>query len=203
MNTPDPTSAPQGGTEGQPQAGTYTIHVDGSSLRNPGPAGWAVVVDAPDGTRRVLAGSAAEATNNQMELWAAYTALYEVPAGAEGVVYTDSSYVVDGITKWRKGWARRGWRKADGHPVANGTFWQILSDAADQRPHVRFVWVKGHNGNTGNELADRLARTEAEKVRSGLDPVGGCGVILEDCAEEDAERNLRWMNAREIRVEAA
>ncbi|KAB1069932.1 ribonuclease H family protein [Methylobacterium planeticum] len=180
-------SAPLATTEERPQTETFTVHVDGSSLRNPGPARWAAVIFAPDRDKLVLVGSAPKATNNQMELWAAFEAFSALPLDATGVLYADSRYVVDGLTMLREDWARRGWRKSNGQRVVNTTLWKLLGKAADARPGIRVEWLRGHNGNAGNDPADRLARTEAEKVQAGCDPVGACGLFLEECALEDAE----------------
>jgi len=158
-------------TEGKPHTDTFTVYADGSSLHNPGPAGWAVLIIHPGGTRMTLAGSETQATNNQMELRAAIEALYALPRNASGVLYCDSEYVVNGVTVWRKGWEMRGWRNSKGQPVANAVIWRTLHALCDELPGIRFQWVRGHAGNDGNELVDTLARAEAEKVRAGLPPV--------------------------------
>lgn len=185
-----------------PQAEPFTAYV-GSSSPNPGPSGWAAVIDAPGGTQRLLTGSAEMATCNQMGMWATFMALGEIPADALGVIYLDNTYVLDGLTTWRKGWARRRWRKRTGQPILNGAFWRILSASADAHPGVRFVRVKSENAGSSGLLAYRSAQAEAEKMRAGSEPVGGCGVILEDCAEEDAEANLAWLREGEIQEDAA
>lgn len=157
---------------GKPQSDAHRAYVDGSSLYNPGPAGWAVLVIKPDGTRETLVGSAALATNNAMELRAAIEALKALPSDATGVLLSDSEYVVKGVTSWRKGWEAKGWRNAKGQPVANADLWRTLFLLSDQHPGICFEWVRGHAGEEGNTLVDTLARAEAEKVRAGMPPVG-------------------------------
>ncbi|WP_083467755.1 ribonuclease H family protein [Methylobacterium tarhaniae] len=157
---------------GKSQSDAYRAYADGSSLYNPGPAGWAVLIIKPDGTREMLVGSAALATNNAMELRAAIEALKAMPSNATGVLLSDSEYVVKGVTSWRKGWEAKGWRNAKGQPVANADYWRTVFQLSDQHPGIRFEWVRGHAGEEGNTLVDTLARAEAEKVRAGPPPVG-------------------------------
>lgn len=151
-------------------ADTFTAYADGSSLGNPGPGGWAVIITG-SGERRVVIGSAKVASNNQMELTAATNALTSLPLDAVGVIHCDSEYVVKGLNDWLPGWKRRGWYTSKGKPVANAEYWRTLEALAKQRPGVRFAWVRGHAGNPENELVDTLARAEAEKVRAGLPAV--------------------------------
>lgn len=172
INSPRRTfGATSNATRGKPQPDTFTVYADGSSLNNPGPAGWAVLIVGPDGSRTVLVGSEARATNNVMELRAAIEALGALPKDACGVVRCDSEYVVKGVTEWRRGWEARHWRNSKGQPVANANHWRTLYRLADEHPGIRFEWVRGHAGDEGNELVDTLARAEAEKVRAGLSPV--------------------------------
>ena len=138
----------------------YEIFTDGACSGNPGPGGWGVLINGPDGARD-LSGGAPSTTNNQMELMAAIEALRAVPDGAEIRLVTDSVYVKDGITSWIKNWKRRGWKTATGKPVKNIDLWKAL-DAACARHKVEWVWVKGHAGNPGNEHADALARRGME-----------------------------------------
>lgn len=157
---------------GKPQTDAHRAYADGSSLYNPGPAGWAVLIIKPDGTRQTVVGSAAMATNNAMELRAAIEALKALPSDATGQLLSDSEYVVKGVTSWRKGWEAKGWRNAKGQPVANADLWRTLFLLSDQHPGIRFEWVRGHAGEEGNTFVDTLARAEAEKVRAGMPPVG-------------------------------
>lgn len=142
-----------------------TAHADGSCLGNPGPGGWAVVILDTDGTARTLTGSEPDTTNNRMELTAALMALRALPADVSAVLFCDSEYVVKGLNTWLASWQRRGWKTAQGKPVANAELWRQLGGAQAARPLVDIRWVRGHNGNTLNETVDRLARAEAEKAK--------------------------------------
>jgi ribonuclease HI len=132
------------------------IHTDGACSGNPGPGGWGVLL-AWRGKTRELTGGAAETTNNRMELTAAIEALEALKRPSEVELYTDSTYVRDGITSWIKRWKQNGWRTAAKKPVKNADLWQRL-DAALARHQVAWHWVKGHDGDPGNERADELAR---------------------------------------------
>lgn len=141
------------------------IHTDGACLGNPGPGGWGVVLEY-GGHRRELSGAEAETTNNRMELTAAIAALNALRRACQVVLYTDSRYVMQGMTEWLPRWQRRGWRTAAGKAVENRDLWERLVAAAE--PHrVEWKWVRGHAGVPGNERADELARTAAEGVAAG------------------------------------
>ena len=143
----------------------YEIFTDGACSGNPGPGGWGVLINGPDGARE-LCGGAASTTNNQMELMAAIEALGAVPDDADIRLVTDSVYVKNGITEWITNWKRRGWKTAAGKSVKNIDLWKAL-DAACARHTVEWVWVKGHAGDPGNEHADALARRGMEPFRFG------------------------------------
>jgi ribonuclease HI len=138
------------------------INADGSCLGNPGPGGWAVVLQA-GGHEKVLSGADPQTTNNRMELTAAIQALAALKRPSKVTLRTDSRYVVDGITKWVAGWKKRGWKTAEKKEVANQDLWLAL-DAAAARHEVRWEWVRGHAGDAANERVDRLAREEATRV---------------------------------------
>ncbi|KAA5602832.1 ribonuclease HI [Blastochloris sulfoviridis] len=142
-----------------------TAYADGSCLGNPGPGGWAVLIITADGASRTLSGGEPNTTNNRMELTAAITALNALPADAPALLFLDSEYVVLGVNEWRPRWESQGWRNANGKPVANADLWRQLFAVVDARPLVELRWVRGHAGHRGNEIVDRLARAEAEKVR--------------------------------------
>jgi ribonuclease HI len=149
-------------------ADTIVAYADGSALGNPGPAGWAVILTFPGGRRQSLAGGLDHSTNNRMELTAATEALAAVPADVPVVLFLDSEYVVKGATVWRHGWEARGWRNAQGKPVANMDLWPRLLAVLDSRPLATLRWVRGHAGNEMNEAVDKLARAEAERRRLGI-----------------------------------
>ena len=108
---------------------------------------------------KTLNGGEAETTNNRMEMMAAIKALEAVKPGYRGhiTLWTDSTYVLKGITEWIHGWKKRGWKKSDKKPVVNKDLWQQL-DALNAERDVTWKWVKGHAGIDGNERADELAR---------------------------------------------
>ena len=133
-----------------------TIYTDGSALNNPGPGGYGVVIDDGDGRRELSAGFR-HTTNNRMELLACIVALQSLTHPGAVDLYSDSQYVINGITKnWARGWRRRGWKKSDGAPALNPDLWERLLNLCDARD-VRFIWVRGHAGNPGNERCDQLA----------------------------------------------
>lgn len=147
---------------------TIVAYADGSALGNPGPAGWAAILTYPDGHRQSLSGSLDHSTNNRMELTAATEALAAVPADVPVELFLDSEYVVKGATVWRRGWEAKGWRNANGKPVANLDLWQRLFVVLDSRPLAALRWVRGHAGDELNEAVDKLARAEAERRRLGI-----------------------------------
>ena len=149
-----------------------TIYTDGACIGNPGPGGWgAIIVDGPD--RHELSGCFRGTTNNRMEMRAAIEALdiLEQPRRVE--LYTDSSYLRDGITKWIKNWLRNGWRTAAGSSVKNADLWRLLLRAQERHKPaggVTWHWVRGHAGHPLNDQADRLANAAARQV-SPADPL--------------------------------
>ncbi len=140
---------------------TIEIFTDGACSGNPGPGGWGVVMNW-NGTQKELSDSEPQTTNNRMELMAAIRALEEIrrPVGLVRL-YTDSTYVKDGITKWIHGWKKNGWKTAAKKPVKNQDLWQRLDHALTNHNvaghNVEWHWVKGHAGHPGNERADELA----------------------------------------------
>jgi ribonuclease HI len=132
------------------------IFTDGACSGNPGPGGWGALLRA-GGKERELNGGQAATTNNRMEMMAAISALESLKRPAKVRLYTDSSYLKDGITRWLPQWKKRGWKTADRKPVKNVDLWQRLETAA--APHqVEWHWVRGHVGHAENERADQLAR---------------------------------------------
>lgn len=145
--------------------GQITIYTDGSSLGNPGPGGYGVVIPSGKGARE-LSGGFRRTTNNRMELLACIKGLEALETLSCVVIYSDSRYVVDGMTKgWAKKWKKNKWKKSTGEMALNIDLWSRLLDLCAYHT-VRFVWVRGHAGTPGNERCDRLATTAA--ARSGL-----------------------------------
>ena len=135
------------------------IFTDGACKGNPGPGGWGALLRM-GATEKELSGGEAQTTNNRMELTAAIEGLNALKRPCHVVLSTDSRYVMDGLTKWIKGWQKNGWKTAAKQPVKNADLWQALLDAA--KPHrIQWVWVKGHNGHPDNERADKLASDAA------------------------------------------
>jgi len=141
------------------------IFTDGSCKGNPGPGGWGVILRKGN-TEREMSGGEPETTNNRMEMMAAIKALQALKRPCEVALYTDSKYMIDGITKWIHGWKKNGWRNAAKKPVANAELWQEL-EAAAQRHKVEWHWVKGHAGHAENERADTLASDAATLAAAG------------------------------------
>ena len=138
------------------------VYTDGSCLGNPGPGGWAV---AGGGIK--MSGGQAGTTNNAMEMTAVVKALEQCLARdiLEIRLFTDSSYVKDGITKWVKNWKKNDWHKATGEPVKNKELWIEIDTLSQQMKCVEWHWVKAHNGHPQNELVDSLAREEATAIK--------------------------------------
>jgi ribonuclease HI len=137
------------------------VFADGAAKGNPGPGGWGVVIVMADGHVTELGGGAVHTTNNKMELTAVIEALRHVHRTPGAVaLYTDSTYVIRGITQWIKGWRRRGWKTAEGTAVLNREYWEALSDLVGARGsagHITWHYVRGHTGVPGNERVDEIA----------------------------------------------
>ena len=133
-----------------------TIYTDGACSGNPGPGGWGVLLRW-NGHEKELCGGEVETTNNRMEMMAVIEALKAVKKAVKIELYTDSKYVMQGITEWLEGWKAKGWKTASKKPVKNVDLWQEM-DALVQQHDVSFHWVKGHAGHPDNEQADELAR---------------------------------------------
>lgn len=139
------------------KARDLVIYTDGACSGNPGPGGWGALMRFGD-VEKELFGGEADTTNNRMELMAAIKALEAIKPGYKGniTLWTDSTYVMKGITEWIHGWKKRGWKKSDKKPVINKDLWQLL-DTQNAKHTVEWKWVKGHAGIEGNERADELA----------------------------------------------
>jgi len=138
------------------------IFTDGACSGNPGPGGWGVLLRWR-GEEKELYGGQKDTTNNQMELMAAIKGLESLKRIGKIRIYTDSTYVRDGITKWIHGWKKNGWRNAAKKPVKNEELWKRL-DQLVKNQQIEWFWVKGHSGHPENERADELARRGVEEL---------------------------------------
>ncbi len=150
--------------------GTVLIFTDGASKGNPGPGGWAAIIIARERVTE-LGGREKYTTNNRMELRAAIEGLRACnrePAG-ERIVYTDSSYVINGITKWVHGWKKNGWKTKEKKQVVNQDLWQALdATAAASGSEIIWQYVGGHVGIAGNERVDAIASDFADDKKVTL-----------------------------------
>jgi ribonuclease HI len=151
-------TASQGSFDGAAPAGPTVVFTDGACIGNPGPGGWAWAVSS----ERFAVGSEQHTTNQRMELTAVLEAVRALAGPLE--VVSDSTYVVNCFRdRWWSGWRARGWRSSKGTPVANRDLWEpLVALVVDERPRqIGFRWVKGHAGDAGNTLVDRLANDAA------------------------------------------
>jgi ribonuclease HI len=156
---------------GNPIADAYVAYADGSSLDNPGPAGWAYAIRRPDGGDLHGSGALRHASNNQAELYGAIQALLalnDISRGVDATLWLDSTYVVEAVNSGRSSWEANGWKTSKGRGVSNLGLLKVLFALCDAMPNVTLGWVAGHTGDPLNELVDRMARTEAEKARRGM-----------------------------------
>ena len=136
------------------------IYTDGACSGNPGKGGWGAYIETENGTEE-LSGYEVSTTNNRMELTAVIKSLEYLTSSIEINIFTDSKYVMDGINSWIENWKINNWLTSAKKPVKNRDLWEKL-DSLTANQKIKWTWVKGHNGNIGNEKADLLA-TEAIK----------------------------------------
>ncbi len=138
------------------------IFTDGACKGNPGPGGWGALLRMGRHEKE-LSGAELETTNNRMEMTAAIKALGALIEPCEVTLYTDSKYLIDGMTKWIHGWKKKGWINASKKPVRNADLWHDLIEVA--APHkIKWEWIKGHSGHPENERVDTLASDAAEEI---------------------------------------
>ena len=142
-----------------------SIFTDGACKGNPGPGGWGALLRMGRHEKE-LSGGEADTTNNRMEMTAVIRGLGALTEPCSVELYSDSKYVLDGITKWVEGWKKRGWVTASKKPVRNADLWHELIAAA-ARHDVSWHWVKGHAGHPENERVDKLASDAAETIARG------------------------------------
>lgn len=182
------------------------IYSDGACSGNPGPGGWATIVVTPDYNVTELGGKDPVTTNNRMEMLSALRGL-ELVAGLENPVwfYTDSTYLIHGITKWVWGWQKRGWKSMSGGEVSNRDLWERLMIVTRKRgPTAKIEWryVRGHTGNEGNERCDEIAVEFSKGRRPDLyvGPVTKYNVDVMNLPEEEAVPEPKFDRGGEKKV---
>jgi ribonuclease HI len=180
------------------QSDRPVAYTDGGCLGNPGPGGWGIHVEYPDGRVMELGGSELRTTNNRMELRAAIEAVRATTGWPSATIVTDSQYVRQGITGWVAGWKRKNWVTSTGQPVLNRDLWEELDALADAR--ISWEWTRGHSGDPGNERCDQIAgffsstvaplgQQPPVRTRRGDDSVGSPGGAAPDGRRAAAERS--------------
>ncbi|MDR2645894.1 MAG: ribonuclease HI [Holosporaceae bacterium] len=137
------------------------IYTDGACSGNPGPGGWGAII-LQDSIEKELCGSEPDTTNNRMEMISAIKALEELKEIHIVELYTDSQYLINGITKWISGWEKNNWTTSDKKAVKNKDLWIKLQELS-KRHQISWKWVAGHSGSEYNERVDKLARSQCKK----------------------------------------
>jgi len=162
------------------------IHSDGGCHGNPGPGGWAAVLEYGQ-HKRELSGGVPATTNNRMELQAAIAALSALKEQCEVEFYTDSEYVKNGVSGWLTNWKRNGWRTKAKKPVKNEDLWRAL-DSSVSKHKIEWHWLKGHAGHIGNERCDQLANEEIAKIKQAFSAEQLKAVLAQFSAKNDADQ---------------
>ena len=140
------------------------IYTDGACSGNPGPGGWGAILEY-QGVEKEFSGGEAETTNNRMELTAVIAGLSALKEPCIVELYSDSKYVIDGLSKgWAASWRKNGWRKADKKPALNPDLWEKLLELTEIH-QLHYHWVKGHADNPKNNRCDQLAVAEWQKLK--------------------------------------
>ncbi len=140
------------------------LYTDGACSGNPGPGGWGAIL-IYKGTEKALSGGEASTTNNRMELTAVIRGLSALKESCVVELYSDSKYVIDGLSKgWAASWRKNGWKKADKKPALNPDLWEVLLELTEKH-RMHYHWVKGHAENPYNNRCDELAVAESKKFQ--------------------------------------
>jgi ribonuclease HI len=143
---------------------TVTLYTDGACSGNPGPGGWGAILEYK-GHEREMSGGEESTTNNRMELTAVIRGLQALKESCVVELYSDSKYVIDGLSKgWAAGWRSRGWVKSDKKPALNPDLWEILLELTEKH-EMHYHWVKGHAENPKNNRCDEMAVAEWKKFK--------------------------------------
>lgn len=188
------------------KGGTVLIFCDGASKGNPGPGGWGAVVAWGESVTE-LGGFEKHTTNNRMELHAAIGGLRAAESAPKGerVVYTDSSYVINGITKWVKGWKKNGWRTKEKKDVVNQDLWRALDEQVlASEGAIEWHYVGGHVGVAGNERADALASDFAERKKPALysGPASSYGVAITNLGHDAIKQQAKASSSTRSKAKA-
>ena len=140
----------------------YKIYTDGACSGNPGPGGWAAIIIENNKVKDMFSGSEKNTTNNQMELLATIKAIQKFKKKSEISIFTDSTYVKDGITSWINRWEKNGWKTTSKKPVKNKDLWKKLKSLSSKHS-IKWIWVKGHDQDKYNNLVDELAQGAIKK----------------------------------------
>ena len=141
----------------------YKIYTDGACSGNPGPGGWAaLILQNNNEVKYMLSGNENNTTNNKMELIAPIKAIQKINVKSEIYIFTDSTYVKDGITVWIKKWEKNGWKTSSKKPVKNIELWKKLKNLSSKHS-IKWIWVKGHSQNKFNNIVDELAQKAIKK----------------------------------------
>lgn len=142
----------------------FIIYTDGACLGNPGEGGWAgIIYSSKENHKKIVVGSEPYTTNNRMELIAVIESLKSINNNTNVKIYSDSKYVLEGITKWIHNWKKNSWTSSNKKEIKNIDLWKQLDDLA-KRFNISWEWVKGHSDDKNNNEADELARLEAQKL---------------------------------------
>ena len=139
----------------------YVVYTDGACSGNPGPGGWGAVILDEEKNKTSISGKEKATTNNRMELMAPIMALRKIKKSSKIIIYTDSTYLKNGITTWIKNWKINGWKSASKKPIKNKDLWVTLSKLSEEQS-IDWKWIKAHTGNKYNEIADKLATNAIE-----------------------------------------
>ena len=143
---------------------TVTLYTDGACSGNPGPGGWGAILEF-QGIEKELSGGEAETTNNRMELTAVIEGLSALKEPCIVELYSDSKYVIDGLSKgWAVSWRKNGWKKADKKPALNPDLWEKLLNLVEKH-QLRYHWVKGHAENPKNNRCDEMAVGQWKQIK--------------------------------------
>lgn len=175
------------------------IYTDGACSGNPGPGGWGAIVASPAGHVKELGGQGNDTTNNRMEMAGTIHALAHLKNDpAPILLFTDSTYVIRGISQWVFGWKRKGWKNAAGQAVLNQDLWEELLRLVSARPknNINWQYCRGHRGTPGNERCDEIAVAMSKRQWVDLydGPLVGYGIAIHDLPEYEA---LPEMHAKE------